>query len=239
MKEFNYPVDENQKFVIHSKYLNIYQFPEELDYHDVIEIPKNYIRVDAYCREEPGTFELPESFQNKLKPTDKLIYFSLGSMGSFDVPLMKKILATLAKTPYYYIVSKGILHDQFELADNMWGESFLPQTKILPLVDIAILHGGNNSLTESIYFGKPTILMPLFYDQFNNAQRVEEKGFGISLNPYDHTEQELIESIDKIVNDVSLKEKLKSVSKRIQESDSKIKAVIEVEKMVQNHSKKV
>lgn len=64
-------------------------------------------------------------------------------MGSIDVELMKRIVAVLAKTPHKYIVSKGLRGDEYELpAANCWGENFLPQTKILPLVDLVITHGG-------------------------------------------------------------------------------------------------
>ncbi len=63
-------------------------------------------------------------------------------MGSIDVQLMKRIVSVLAKTPHKYIVSKGPLGSEYELPANCWGENFLPQTKILPLVDLVITHGG-------------------------------------------------------------------------------------------------
>ena len=81
-------------------------------------------------------------------------------------------------------MSKGPQHAEYELASNMWGAEFLPQTKIIPLVDLVITHGGNNTTTEAFHFGKPMIVLPLFWDQYDNAQRVDETGFGVRLPTY-------------------------------------------------------
>ena len=123
----------------------VYAYPEELDYTDLAQAPRNSARVDAFRREgedivvEP--FQLPENFP--VGPGEKLIYLTLGSMGSIDVTLMKRLVSIVARSPHKYIVSKGPLADEYELPENCWGEGFLPQTRILPIVDLVITHGGN------------------------------------------------------------------------------------------------
>ena len=99
---------------------------------------------------------------------------------------MRKLIDSLAAGRHRVIVSKGPLHDQLELAPNMIGEEFLPQTSILPQVDLVITHGGNNTVTESLHFGRPMVVLPLFWDQHDNAQRIDETGLGIRLDTYGH-----------------------------------------------------
>ena len=60
-------------------------------------------------------------------------------------------------------------------------------------------HGGNNTVTESIHFGKPMIVLPLFWDQHDNAQRVDECGFGVRLPTYEFEDAQLHETIDRLL----------------------------------------
>jgi MGT family glycosyltransferase len=145
-----------------------------------------------------------------------LVYLSLGSLASGDVELMRGLIGSLAGSPYRVIVSKGPQHEELELADNMVGEEFLPQTSILPRVDTVITHGGNNTVTESLYFGKPMVLLPVFWDQYDNAQRMSETGFGIRLDTYAHAPEELPAAVERLLADTALGQRLDVLSRRLQ-----------------------
>lgn len=229
-------MEESGRFFIHSPYLNIYQYPLELDYADIIDIPANCFNVDAFCRQQLKNVQLkiPDKFL-KRSFNQKLIYFSLGSMGSSNLKLMRKILNILSLTKHLYLVSKGPLGDQLELSENMYGENVLPQIYILNNfnVDLAIIHGGNNSFTEAIYFGVPSIIMPLFYDQFHNAQRVQEKQVGARVDPFHMDDGQLISTIDSILQDDKLINRVKNISLRIQKSDRKSKCAEKLEKIAE------
>ncbi|MCD2443399.1 glycosyltransferase [Agromyces sp. SYSU K20354] len=196
--EFIHPGDEN-----------LYVYPEVLDYRAERPLDETWHRLDSSVREtEQPPADLPASFTDGSRP---LVYFSLGSLGSADVELMQRVIAALADQPLNVIVSKGPLHDEFELADNMWGAEFLPQTRILPLVDLVITHGGNNTTTEALHFGKPMILLPLFWDQYDNAQRVDEQGFGIRLDTYRFTADDLQEAVRSLLADTALRARIAAV----------------------------
>jgi hypothetical protein len=53
----------------------------------------------------------------------------------FSAFCVERLIDVLSRTSHRYVVSKGPQHDEYELADNMIGEEFLPQTSVLPHVD--------------------------------------------------------------------------------------------------------
>ena len=93
----------------------------------------------------------------------------------------------------------------------------MPQTRVVPEVDAVITHGGNNTVTESLHFGKPMVLLPLFWDQYDNAQRIDETGFGRRLDTYAHSGEELTGAIDELLADAALTDRLATVSGRLRD----------------------
>ena len=196
--------------------LNLYVYPEIADYPRARPLGARWLRLDSSVRRTDGRFDLPEHLAGR---DGRLVYFSLGSLGSADVELMRRVIEALAKTPHRYIVSKGPLHAEIELADNMHGAEFLPQTSIIPLVDLVITHGGNNTVTECFHFGKPMIVLPLFWDQYDNAQRVHELGWGVRLDTYRFADAELHAAVDRLVGDTDLLIRLSAVGEAIRARD--------------------
>ncbi|WP_312182194.1 glycosyltransferase [Arthrobacter sp.] len=218
---------------IHSGVHNIYVYPEELDYTARRPLGADWTRVDSAVRETEAAADLPEHFLDGIKP---LIYFSLGSLGGADVELMQRTVDILGTAgEYNFIVSKGPLHEEIHLAANMWGAEFLPQTRIIPLVDLVITHGGNNTTTESLHFGKPMILLPLFWDQYDNAQRVHEAGYGRRLDSYGCTPEELLGAISDLLADADLRSRCAAAGERIRASDGLSAAASALESVAAAH----
>ena len=128
-------------------------------------------------------------------------------------------------------MSKGPLAEQITLHANQSGEGFLPQPAILPMVDLVITHGGNNTVTEAFHHGKPMIVLPLFWDQVDNAQRVDETGFGRRLATYDFHDAELTDAIDQLLADAGLATRLAAMSARIKASSGTVRAADLIERV--------
>jgi len=193
-----------------SPWLNLYLYPRELDYPRGVALGRTWHNLQTCVRATDEPWSPPEDPERR-----RLVYLSLGSLGSADVALMRRLVELLADTPYRYIVSRGPRHGEYELADNMIGEEFLPQTSVLPHVDAVITHGGNNTVTECMWFGKPMLVLPIFWDQHDNAQRVHETGYGIRLPTYALERGELTAAIERLLTDGELRARVRSAGERL------------------------
>jgi MGT family glycosyltransferase len=223
-------------FVHVSPSLNLYVYPGSMDYTDARPLDATWQRLDSSVRTTDEAFDLPEALRAR-PDGSALVYLSLGSLGSADVDLMRRLVEVLGRTPHRYIVSTGPQHAEYDLADNMWGQEFLPQTSILPLVDLVITHGGNNTTTEALHFGKPMVVLPLFWDQYDNAQRVHETGHGIRLDTYRFTDEDMTSALDALLGDDALLQRLAAESATIRERDGVRRAADLIEQVAESHSR--
>ncbi|MGH2635808.1 MAG: glycosyltransferase [Actinomycetota bacterium] len=209
------------EFIHESPHLNLYVYPEAADYARSRPLSPTWHRLESSVRETEDPFEVPESLRSG---NGALVYLSLGSLGSADVELMKRLVDVLSRTPHRYLVSKGPRADEIDLPDNMWGEGRVPQTSIVPLVDLVITHGGNNTTTEAFHFGKPMIVLPLFWDQYDNAQRVHELGYGVRVDTYAFEDRELQDAVERLLGDATLRERTGTLGDDIRRRDGKTRA---------------
>jgi MGT family glycosyltransferase len=197
---------------------NLYVYPAEADYLDARPLDATWTRMDSSVRETDAEYVPPAQVADR--PGDSaLIYLSLGSLGGADVELMQRLVDVLATTRHRFIVSMGPQADRITLADNMVGAQMLPQTKVIPLVDLVISHGGNNTVTETLHFGKPLIVLPLFWDQYENAQRIDELGFGVRLDTYAFADAELTDAVERLLGDAALRARLAELGEAIRGRD--------------------
>jgi MGT family glycosyltransferase len=200
-------------FMLESAWLNLWLYPRDIDYERMTPLPTTWHRLESSVRTSSETWELPAHLRDG---DGALVYLSLGSLGSADVGLMQRLIDVMAESRNRVIVSMGPLADQLHLADNMTGAGFLPQPAILPQVDLVITHGGNNTVTEAIHHGKPMVVLPLFWDQVDNAQRLDETGFGVRVPTYEFEAGDLTGAIDRLMGDRALQRRLAAISARLQ-----------------------
>ncbi len=147
------------------------------------------------------------------KTRDKLIYISMGTVNNDMMPFYKMCLSAFAKTDYQVIMSVGNLvsiEDFGELPEHISVSLFVDQISVLQQADVFVSHCGMNSVSESLYFAVPLVMLPQTSEQGGVAERVKQLGAGIKLDQSDAPS--ILDAINNIFADSSYKQNATSIS---------------------------
>ncbi|MFQ5784303.1 MAG: nucleotide disphospho-sugar-binding domain-containing protein [Alphaproteobacteria bacterium] len=205
-----------------SPYLNLLLYPEPVRFRRRQPLdPARFQYLDG-CVRSMAPYEVPAFAENDDKP---LIYVSFGSLGAGDTALLKRIIAALAKMPCRALVNVGDYRDAYDAPPgNVRLESWFPQPSVIEQADAVIHHGGNNSFTECLYFGKPAIIMPYCWDGHDNATRIQETGHGLKLARYRWRDDDLAGAIERVLGDEAMAAKLAATGAHMRAADGRRKA---------------
>lgn len=217
--EVPYPIGE---FFEASPHLNLLLYPEPVKFQRRNPLDPARFQYLEGCVRQDEPYEVPEFKANNDKP---LLYVSFGSLGSGDTDLLKRLMNAIANLPYRALFNVGDYMDAYEeVPDNVQIHSWFPQPSVIPQVDAVIHHGGNNSFTECLYFGKPAIIMPYVWDGHDNATRVQETGHGFKMHRSDWTEGELARNLGDMLTSKAMQDRLAATSAHMQARHGPTKA---------------
>ncbi|XP_030564883.1 UDP-glucuronosyltransferase 1-6 [Drosophila novamexicana] len=148
------------------------------------------------------------------------ILFSLGTRFSWRTSpahVEHSIVESFAQLPDYdiYWTYDGAhaseissAHPHIKLA-RWW-----PQAQLLaqPHARLFITHGGKGSLSEALYHGVPLLGLPLLGDQRPNLQKMQAKGWGLTLQLANVTQAELLGAIKRLLFEDSFRQSIRRKS---------------------------
>ena len=88
-----------------------------------------------------------------------------------------------AHPDFHFFVTRGVGGEPFQcenLMENLSVVSYLPYKEYIPPMDYVIHHGGAGIFYQCIIYGKPALILPHDYDQFDYAVRGVEAGVAFS-----------------------------------------------------------
>jgi UDP:flavonoid glycosyltransferase YjiC (YdhE family) len=118
---------------------------------------------------------------------------------------------------------------------NVILDKWFPQPSVISQVDSVIHHGGNNTFTECLYFGKPSIIMPYVWDGHDNSTRVHETGHGIKMHRNRWTLDELGCNLQTILTDDGMQQRLASTSAQMHQQAGPTKAARLLDELLRKH----
>lgn len=115
------------------------------------------------------------------KVTTPKIFISLGTL-LVDIrkAFFEKVIAAFKDEPVTVIAATdpSIIE---EWPDNFMVQSYVPQTRLMPLMDVVVCHGGFNTVNDALLNGLPLLVTPITYDHFHTAGLVVHSGAGLKL----------------------------------------------------------
>ncbi|CAI5451087.1 unnamed protein product [Caenorhabditis angaria] len=172
-----------------------------------------YVGGMTIDRNKKKTEQLSEEYLNILNERSATVLISFGTVvRAYAMPDSYKLglIEMFKAMPNVTFIFKYEQNDEMleKVPKNVYLKNWIPQTSILAdkRVKLFITHGGLGSTMEVAYSGIPSLMIPLFSDQFNNAMMLSRHGGAITYNKFDLPKSE---KLIPIVKDMVENEKYK------------------------------
>ena len=160
-------------------------------------LPAGHRFVGPLVRDEP----LPDSLSSW---TDRLddrpqVYVALGTFLSRRDDVLARIAAGLRLVGARAAIATGPtpLEALGPVPSDWLVAPVLPQVSLLREADVAIHHGGNNSVQEALAAGTAQVVLPFSTDQFANACDLERRGGATVCQPNDAGAVEIATAVEQ------------------------------------------
>lgn len=209
----------NSAFKLSSKHFILFNYPNLGTLHQELKVDHFYL---GSCFQEQGLSDNWLNLLKRFKNNYPKIMISFGTFLASREDVLDKIFHILLEMfPNCLLISASgssheILTKKYGNNNNLVLKEFIPQIGLYPEVDLVIHHGGNNTFTETLFYGKPMIILPFSSDQFSIGYDVENNQLGRCLDPNNFSKEDLAYSVKYILTK-SFQKNLLSWSKEIRQ----------------------
>jgi MGT family glycosyltransferase len=155
----------------------------------------------------------PRSRAGADRPTAYVTLGTIFNKGSGD--LFERLLAGLGALDVDVVATVGRDLDPEDLGPqppHVRVVRFVPQSEVLPEVDLVVSHGGSGSLMGALAHGLPSLLLPLGADQPHNAGRAVELGLAATLDAATATAAQVADRARTVLADAGMRERCRAVA---------------------------
>ena len=213
-----------------------------------LRIPKAYQKrvklIGPVLPVHPDDLPSKEELRSKLglDVDSKLIFLPISGPAkerAYITGLLRQIILDLPED-YHVVMSLGYPNTSITPIQkgNVSVYGWIPNRfEYLKACDLVVSRAGHGTITQSICYGKPMVLIPTpsHTEQVNNALRVKELGIAEVLNQEDVSKDTLIEVIDKMLSDASYQKRNEEIQKEISGLNGLNTAVETILQVAQNN----
>ena len=156
------------------------RFPAALD-------PSPFPRTYRFAEpdSDPGPrAALPDWWDGSEAP---LVYLTFGTgLGymTMATDIYRIVLAAVADLPIRVLLTTGPQTDRSGIGPgpaNVHVEPWVDQRDAFAAADLVVCHGGSGTVFGALAAGVPTVVVPVFADQFENGRRIAASGAGLTI----------------------------------------------------------
>ena len=167
-----------------------------------------------------------------------ILYISLGTVFNNQPGFFKRCFEAFGELPWQVVLSRGTRVDPTELGpvpDNFLVSAHVPQLDILHRARVFVTHSGMNSTMESLFYGVPMVTIPQMVEQSITARRIADMGLGIVLEREAVNVTTLREAVERVANDVNMRERVQQMKQITREAGGYQRAVDAILQFTQDH----
>jgi MGT family glycosyltransferase len=101
---------------------------------------------------------------------------------------------------------------------NFFVFDFIPQLKVLEVIDVVVCHAGHNTVVEALSKGIPILAIPCVHDQGYIAGKVVDCGAGLRLKYKRFKSEQVSEAVQVLLDDPSYRDAARRIQKSFQRS---------------------
>lgn len=159
------------------------------------------IRLAGFGRYDGTTAELPMDVRDFCAAGSPPVVFTLGTgMAHATEFFQTAVRACEIAHVRGLLLTKFLENVPSQLPPNVLHSRFAPFRKLLPLCASVVHHGGIGSVAAALETGCPQLVLPLAWDQPDNAARVKRMGVGIALGPNRRNSNSIADALNRLMS---------------------------------------
>jgi rhamnosyltransferase subunit B len=115
------------------------------------------------------------------------------------------------------LLAKGGEQIPTNLPKNVFHADYAPFSQVFPRASVVVHHGGIGTTAQALSAGVPQLIMPMAFDQPDNAFRLEKLGVARTLLPKDFTGPNIVKKVQELRNTPSYLKQSQTIAERMRQ----------------------
>ncbi len=198
----------------------------------LVHPPPQLIMPGFVSHENPGEAEVPSGCAAFLSAGDPPVVFTPGSGHQHARDFFKVAVdACQIRNKRGLFLTKFRDHLPSHLPGSIYHCEYAPFLSVFPLCETVVHHGGIGTTAKAMASAIPQLVMPMAYDQPDNARRVKALGVARWLSSKQFTANNVAETLDFLYSSPTVRTRCNALSKRIDQSQALVEACLAIEKI--------